>query len=88
MAEKINTIDVNLARNTEVKFIGDNHIAIVKNRKSRIIMKDGEKILSDAVKIRKSNPKIKVSFMTNAPLCSKTRAFLEENGIAVIPFRE
>ena len=61
-----------------------NHIAIVKNRKSRIIMKDGEKILESAKQIQSVSPKTKVSLITNAPVCSKTTKYLFENGIKVI----
>lgn len=64
--------------------IEKNHIGIVKNRKCRIIMKDGNKILDIAEQIKKTVPHTKVSLFTNAPVCSKTEKYLLENGIEII----
>ncbi|MCP4136533.1 MAG: hypothetical protein GY754_36525 [bacterium] len=72
-----------LPSRTMIVSLGKNHIGIVKDRKSRIIMKDGEKLLELAEQIRSSNPGLKVSILTTAPVCSKTTAFLKEQGIAV-----
>ena len=55
----------------------------MKNRKSRIIMKDGHKILETARKIRKIEKSVKITLQTNAPMCSKTKRYLEKNVIAV-----
>ena len=74
----------NLSSRTVLAEIENNHIAIVKNRKSRIIMKDGKKILETAKQIQAASPKTKVSLITNAPVCSKTTKYLLENGIEVI----
>ncbi|MBI9083259.1 MAG: hypothetical protein JEZ11_06635 [Desulfobacterales bacterium] len=62
---------------------GKNAYAIVIRRKSRIIMKDGRNILAKAEKIRAECPGARISVQTTAPVCSKTRAFLMENGIPV-----
>ena len=64
--------------------ISSGHIAIVINRSSRIIMKDGERILNYAEKIKEINPHAKISLKTTAPLCSKTRDFLQKNKIHII----
>lgn len=56
---------------------------IEKNRKSRIIMKDGVNIVEIAKKIKEGKPHQKIIFTTNAPLCSKTKLFLEQKGIEV-----
>lgn len=74
----------NLSPRTVLKANGKNHLIIVKDRKSRIIMKDGNQILEMAGKIREARPKMKVSLFTTAPVCSKTLAFLEGHGIGVI----
>jgi len=73
-----------LSSRTELKEIKKNHIAIVKMRKSRIIMKDGVKLLEDIKKIIAVNPKLSVSLLTNAPVCSKTSAFLGNHNIKII----
>jgi hypothetical protein len=67
-----------------LKKIGKTGIAIVINRKSRIIMKDGNNILEKAMKIKSRKPGMKVSLETTAPVCSKTSAFLKKNDIEVV----
>ena len=57
-------------------------IIIVINRKSRIIMKDGRKILEKARKIQQQENKT-ISVSTEAPVCSKTKQYLQKNGIEV-----
>jgi len=76
--------DFGLNKRTVLHRINKNHVAIVKLRKSRIIMKDGEAVLSQAEVIRNASKNIKVSLLTNAPVCSKTAAFLKSNKIDVI----
>ena len=60
----------------------DNHY-IIKNIKSRIIMKDGEKINEIANQI-KPNIKGCVFLATTAPVCSKTKNYLEEKKINIV----
>ena len=60
-----------------------NHIYIIKNIKSRIIMKDGHKIV-EVVKQIKNETNSSVSLATTAPVCSKTTKFLNENDIKII----
>ena len=59
------------------------NIAIVVDRKSRIIMKDGYKIV-EAVKQIKNKTNSCVSLATTAPVCSKTIKFLNKNDIKII----
>ncbi|MCP4553027.1 MAG: hypothetical protein GY834_13535 [Bacteroidetes bacterium] len=54
------------------------------NRKSRIIMKDALIILKKVEKINKKMPNASVSQETNAPICSKSIQFLEENNVEVL----
>ena len=61
----------------------NNHLYIIKNIKSRIIMKDGHKIV-EAVKQIKNKTNNSVSLATTAPVCSKTTRFLNENDIKII----
>ena len=60
-----------------------NHLYIIKNIKSRIIMKDGHKIVG-IVKQIKNKTNSSVSLATTAPICSKTTRFLNENNIKII----
>ena len=58
-------------------------MAIVIDRKSRLIMADGRKIIAKAKKIKALRPETDLSLRTTAPICSKTKLFLEENDIEV-----
>ena len=60
----------------------DNSIGIVIDRKSRIIMKDGHRIVKQAHAIQIKNNK-PVILITSAPVCSKTKQFLHENGVSI-----
>ena len=61
----------------------NNRLYIIKNIKSRIIMKDGYKI-AEAIKQIKNKTNSSVSLATTAPICSKTTKFLNENDIKII----
>ena len=64
--------------------IRNKHIAIIVDRKSRIIMKDGRRIFDQVAAIRKKE-KRPVVLLTSAPVCGKTKIFLRENDIAIQP---
>jgi hypothetical protein len=73
-----------LPSSTKLRQIGANQFDIVIQRKSRIIMKDGENILTKASKIKEYIPNAKVSLRTSAPVCGKTKAFLKDHNISVL----
>lgn len=75
-----------LPKRTVLEELGDNHIALVIDRKSRIIMKDGESILAKVHQIKCIDAGLKVSLKTSAPVCSKTIAYLSEEDVAVLSF--
>ncbi len=79
MSKLIDPKKFGLHPKTVIEDIGKNHLSIVINRKSRIIMSDGKKILEKAEKIKRELPKTKVSLKITTPLCSKTTAFLKEH---------
>ncbi len=72
-----------LPPSTKLIQVGTNEYNIVIQRKSRIIMKDGEGILTKVNKIKNHVPNAKVSLKTSAPVCSKTKVFLEGYGVRV-----
>ena len=59
-----------------------NTLTLVVNRKSRIIMKDGRRLL-DQIRQIKTVSKKAVLIFTTAPVCSKTKNFLNSNGIEI-----
>ena len=79
----IDPITVGASKRSNVATDGDDNIYIVKNIKSRIIMKDGLKLLALAKKI-KTIKNVTVFLATTAPICSKTKKHLEENEIKII----
>ncbi len=75
-----------LPSSTKLRQVGANQFDIVIQRKSRIIMKDGEGILTKANKIKDHVPNAKVSLRTSAPVCGKTKSFLKEHNISVLTY--
>ena len=59
------------------------NVYIIKNIKSRIIMKDGMKIvdIAKSIQVQKNTKKY---LATKAPVCSKTKKYLEENQIKTV----
>jgi hypothetical protein len=84
MTNYIDPQSLGLPPRTVVEEIDTNTLAIVINRKSRIIMADGRKILAKAKKMKQAKPGCKVALKTSAPLCSKTLQYFADHGIAVI----
>ena len=68
---------------SRIKILKKDEMIIMEiDRKSRIIMKDGEKIISNA-NIIKNYFDLPVELHTSAPVCSKTRTYLKEMDIIV-----
>lgn len=84
MAHYIDPKSLGLKPHLVVEEIDGNTLAIVVNRKSRIIMADGRKIFANVEIIKKAKPGCKVMLKTVAPLCSKTLHYLAKHGIDVI----
>ena len=57
---------------------------ILIDRKSRVVMKDGHKIVKIARDIKKINQNKKISLLTSAPVCSKTKKHLLKCSIPVL----
>tara|TARA_B100001179_G_C18433958_1_gene335860 strand:- start:202 stop:462 length:261 start_codon:yes stop_codon:yes gene_type:complete len=81
--QKINPKKYGISHQTSIFKTERGDVVIIKNRKSRIIMKDGYKILKTARTIRKTEKSVKITLQTNAQMCSKTKTFLEKNVITV-----
>ena len=83
-AMKLLPNEFGLPPRTVLEQIDDNTIAIVVDRKSRIVMADGKKILEKAQKIEEIRPLASIVLKTTAPVCSKTMKFLEAEKISLI----
>ncbi|MBT3502851.1 MAG: hypothetical protein HOB40_05680 [Candidatus Marinimicrobia bacterium] len=73
----------NLSARTVLRQSDKNSVFIVLDRKSRIVMKDGYRILTQAKTILQIKPTIIITVLASAPVCSKTRSFLLQNNIQV-----
>ena len=51
-------------------------------------MKDGHRIIDQFQSIQNIEPGVSVSAFTSAPVCSKTRAYLNKNGIELMDLDE
>jgi hypothetical protein len=80
----LNPKDYNLSSRALIKLKSANHLIIVINRKSRIIMKDGFRVYEQKKSIQKVNPNTKVSLETSAPVCKKTKKYLFSKDVRII----
>ena len=58
-------------------------IFVLIERKSRVIMKDGNRIIQMVEKIKQARPTKKISVLSTAPVCRKTEQLLLKNNITV-----
>jgi len=82
-----NTIDpkqFGLPPKTIIEKLADNHYVLVVDRKSRVIMADGKKLLEKAEKIKVVEPGTKISLRSTASVCTKTIQFLADQGIDLL----
>ena len=81
--KEINPLSVGAPLRSKLAIDLNKNIYIVKNIKSRIIMKDGIKIV-DIAKSIQAQKSTKKYLATTAPVCSKTKKYLEENQIKTV----
>ena len=69
-----------------VKLLEDNRgsLFVLIDRKSRVVMKDGHRIVKIVEDIKKVNQNKKTSLLTSAPVCSKTKKHLLKYSIPVL----
>tara|TARA_B100001142_G_scaffold14071_1_gene13303 strand:- start:466 stop:747 length:282 start_codon:yes stop_codon:yes gene_type:complete len=79
----IEPVTVGVSNRIKIGVDINNNYYIVKNIKSRIIMKDGKKINETANTIIKQT-KRNVFLATTAPVCSKTTNYLNDKKIKII----
>jgi len=84
LKEKVDPKFYGLSPQTVLIKIGPKEFALTVNRKSRIIMKDALMILKKVKIIKEKFPGTSVVLETNAPVCSKSIRFLQENGVDVL----
>ena len=83
--KNIDPTQYNLSSRVDLRQDRSGDLLIIIDRKSRIIMKDGIRVLEMVKKINKIDPKKNISVQTSAPICSKTKKLLLENNITTKP---
>ncbi len=83
--KNIDPTQYNLSSRVDLRQDRSGDLLIIIDRKSRIIMKDGIRVLEMVKKINKIDPKKNISVRTSAPICNKTKKLLLENSIVVKP---
>ena len=83
--KNIDPTQYNLSSRVDLRQDRSGDLLIIIDRKSRIIMKDGIRVLGMVKKINKIDAKKNVSVRTSAPICSKTKKLLLENSIVAKP---
>jgi len=81
--KNIDPTQYNLSSRVDLRQDRSGDLLIIIDRKSRIIMKDGIRVLEMVKQINKIDPKKNISVRTSAPICSKTKKLLLENSIMV-----
>jgi len=80
----LNPSDYGLGKRINIVQISDGHLGIMKKRRSRIIMKDSQKIMDIANALCKKEPQSSISLIISGPICSKTIKFLKSNLIDIV----
>ncbi|MDF1593663.1 MAG: hypothetical protein P1P89_19315 [Desulfobacterales bacterium] len=83
MNKSVDPATFGLHSGTRIEKTGKETYVLIIQRKSRIIMKDGRNILAKAAIIQSAVPEARVDVHTSAPVCSKTRQFLQAHGITI-----
>ena len=81
--KKIDPKRYNLSQRLNLQQNELNELFIIIDRQSRIIMKDGHRILKMVNRIQSVEKDRHVSVLTSAPVCSKTKTFLSNHSIPV-----
>ncbi len=81
--KNIDPTQYNLSSRVDLRQDRSGDLLIIIDRKSRIIMKDGIRVLEMVKKINKIDPKKNISVRTSAPICSKTKKLLLVNSIMI-----
>lgn len=82
--ETVDPLNYNLPTRTKLLKNGSGSLFIVIDRKSRVVMKDGNRVLNVAKHIKEVNQNTTISLLTSAPVCSKTKEFLLKHKISVL----
>jgi len=74
--------------NTVLEWVDDHTLALVMDRKTRILLADGKRILAKVDKIHAVRADTDIVIRTSAPVCSKAVSFLDKSGVLIYPLTQ
>lgn len=80
--------DFGLDGKTVLEWVDDHTLALVMDRKTRILLADSKRILAKIDTIHAVRADIDVVIRTSAPVCSKAVSFLDKSGVLIYPLTE
>ena len=84
VSKRVDPKEFNLPARTVLEEERNGQLTLVLDRKSRIIMADGRRIVAKAEIIRTRHGNQPIGLRTTAPICSKTARYLAENNIKIV----
>ena len=80
---KVDPKAFNLSNRINIQENEKNEVFFIINRKSRIIMKDGIRIYNQIQKVKEKRRNARFFIKTSAPVCGKTKTYLNQRNIEV-----
>ena len=84
MGKRLDPGKFNLPPKTVLEEDANGQLTLVIDRKSRIVMADGRKIVAKAEKIRMNRSDYPINLKSTAPICSKTVSYLADHGEIIV----
>ena len=81
--KKVDPRVFNLSNRINIQENDKNEVFFIIDRKSRIIMKDGVRIFNQTQKVKEKRPDARFFLKTSAPICSKTKKYLNHRNIEI-----
>ena len=80
---KVDPKTFNLSNRLNIQENDKKDVFFIVDRKSRIIMKDGIRIFNQIQKVKEKRPNARFFLKTSAPICSKTKKYLNLRNIEI-----
>ena len=80
---KVDPKTFNLSNRLNIQENDKKDVIFIVDRKSRIIMKDGIRIFNQIQKVKEKRPNARFFLKTSAPICSKTKKYLNLRNIEI-----
>ena len=85
---KVDPKTFNLSNRINIQENDNNEVFFIVDRKSRIIMKDGVRIFNQIQKVKEKRSNDRFFLKTSAPVCSKTKKYLNQRNIEIFDIKK